>query len=111
MKYSNELLELILGLGIDVSKGPTYTRYQLESLVDETKDFTFGYLEGVASVTQSPIVIDGMKYFIHIKSVYNLFMREYERYLDFVEIKNVLHEIEKTKMGRESKARSFSSNQ
>ena len=98
MKYSDELLELVLGLGIDVSKGPTYIRYQLEDLLDETKDFTFGYLDRINEFEQ-PITIYGMDYFITLKKIHSIFMREYEQHLDLLEIKKELYEIKKTKNG------------
>jgi len=106
MNYSEDLVQQLDGLGIDMSISPDNTRQQIEDYYDYTKDNVFGYIENLTEFNKVFEPVYGVEYFILVKEVYGRFMEEYTRYLDCEQLKTALNEIRETKkMARESQAR------
>jgi len=82
MNYSDDLVQQLDGLGIDMSISPDNTRQQIEDYYDYTKDNVFGYIEDLTEFNKVFEPVYGVEYFILVKEVYSRFMEEYNRYLD-----------------------------
>ena len=106
MNYSDDLVQQLDGLGIDMSISPDNTRQQIEDYYDYTKDNVFGYIEDLTEFNKVFEPVYGVEYFILVKEFYSMFMEEYNRYLDREQLKTALNEIRQNrKMARESQAR------
>tara|TARA_R110002051_G_scaffold259305_1_gene318640 strand:+ start:36 stop:377 length:342 start_codon:yes stop_codon:yes gene_type:complete len=111
MNYSDELVQRLDRLGIDMSTSPDNTRRQLEDYYDTTKDHVFGYIEDLTEFNQVFEPVYGVEYFILVKEVYGKFMEEYNRYLDCEQLKEALNEIRETsRMARQLKERYANTN-